>query len=202
MNIIYANIDTSNILANWIDENHRLILINGKYNRNYFTKCQIVFEEGYYIYAEEKKDHVKLTVHDSETKQMMVKIKVTYDTTQINDYICSYDIKDKDEVKTWDKDDVETFDCFMKLMIQAYLSINTFFIYGNIVEDREVVIHSKSQGNDKVFTFRKYDDKIYAVQTTAHRSPEGIFSVRGHFRKYKDGKIVWIDEYLKGVNKE
>ena len=31
-----------------------------------------------------------------------------------------------------------------------------------------------------------------------HRSPEGSFSVRGHFRHYKDGKVIWISEYTKG----
>lgn len=41
----------------------------------------------------------------------------------------------------------------------------------------------------------------YAVSSHTHKSPEGIFSVRGHFRKYKSGKVIWIDEYLKGTDK-
>ena len=49
--------------------------------------------------------------------------------------------------------------------------------------------------------FRVFEGKTYAVSTSAHRSPEGIFSVRGHFRRYKDGKVIWIDEYLKGLGK-
>ncbi len=32
-----------------------------------------------------------------------------------------------------------------------------------------------------------------------HRSPQGIFSVRGHFRQYKSGKRVWIEPYQKGT---
>lgn len=35
-----------------------------------------------------------------------------------------------------------------------------------------------------------------------HKSPEGIFSVRGHYRKYKNGKTVWIKEYKKGEGKQ
>lgn len=31
-----------------------------------------------------------------------------------------------------------------------------------------------------------------------HKSPEGVFSVRGHYRHYKSGKVVWIAEYSKG----
>lgn len=35
-----------------------------------------------------------------------------------------------------------------------------------------------------------------------HKSPEGVFSVHGHYRKYKNGKIVWIKEYKKGEGKQ
>ncbi|MBR1760927.1 MAG: hypothetical protein IJ741_07085 [Schwartzia sp.] len=31
-----------------------------------------------------------------------------------------------------------------------------------------------------------------------HASPKGIFTVRGHYRRYKSGKVVWIQEYKKG----
>ena len=31
-----------------------------------------------------------------------------------------------------------------------------------------------------------------------HASPAGSFSVRGHYRKYKSGAVVWIDPYIKG----
>ena len=35
-----------------------------------------------------------------------------------------------------------------------------------------------------------------------HRSPRGQFSVRGHYRHYKNGKTVWIREYTKGAGKK
>ena len=31
-----------------------------------------------------------------------------------------------------------------------------------------------------------------------HRSPAGVFTVRGHYRRYKNGKTVWIAPYTKG----
>lgn len=34
-----------------------------------------------------------------------------------------------------------------------------------------------------------------------HASPTGIFSVRGHYRHYKNGTVIWIDEYKKGIGK-
>ena len=32
-----------------------------------------------------------------------------------------------------------------------------------------------------------------------HRSPDGAFTVRGHYRHYKNGKTVWIQPYNKGT---
>ena len=32
--------------------------------------------------------------------------------------------------------------------------------------------------------------------------PAGAFNVRGHYRRYKDGKTVWIQPYTKGSGKE
>lgn len=36
----------------------------------------------------------------------------------------------------------------------------------------------------------------------SHASPRGIFSVRGHYRHYKSGKVIWIPEYKKGTGKK
>ena len=36
----------------------------------------------------------------------------------------------------------------------------------------------------------------------SHTSCSGEFSVRGHFRHYKSGKVVWINEYRKGTGKK
>lgn len=32
--------------------------------------------------------------------------------------------------------------------------------------------------------------------------PEGVFQVRGHFRRYQTGQVVWIDGYMKGIDKD
>lgn len=38
------------------------------------------------------------------------------------------------------------------------------------------------------------------IQGERHK-PRGKFSVRGHYRHYKDGKVIWINEYVKGSGK-
>ena len=88
----------------------------------------------------------------------------------------------------------------IRLFCSAFSHINAFMFYGNITDDNQM---KAIKQNDHIF-LKVYDERLFAVpvnQHAIHKSPEGIFSVRGHFRKYKSGKIVWINEYLKGLNK-
>lgn len=39
------------------------------------------------------------------------------------------------------------------------------------------------------------------VSQNSHSSPQGEFSVRGHYRHYRNGRVVWISEYVKGKGK-
>lgn len=52
---------------------------------------------------------------------------------------------------------------------------------------------------DGVTYLIKYDreQKPHVLTTGHHLSPNYAFNVRGHFRKYKDGKIIWIEGYEK-----
>lgn len=90
----------------------------------------------------------------------------------------------------------------IEMYSNAFIMANAFLMYGNVVNDKEIVPTGRNEGFDKVIVFRKHKDKVYAVPTHYHRSPEGVFEVRGHFRHYKDGKLVWIDSYLKGTDKD
>lgn len=83
------------------------------------------------------------------------------------------------------------------------LLVNALLLYGNLVDGTSTTVRAKSDEDDKHYFIKEYDNKLYAVSSHTHRSPEGIFSVRGHFRKYKkSGKVIWIDEYLKGTEKD
>lgn len=56
----------------------------------------------------------------------------------------------------------------------------------------------KSKSSGITYVLRR-DSKTAAIMPHGkHRSPQGTFNVRGHFRHYKDGKIVWVEEYSKG----
>lgn len=52
------------------------------------------------------------------------------------------------------------------------------------------------------YIIRHSNGTILAAPRGSHASPTGVFTVRGHFRHYKSGKVVWIAEYRKGEGKK
>ena len=48
---------------------------------------------------------------------------------------------------------------------------------------------------------RRGADPIVSIPGTRAK-PAGAFGVRGHYRRYKDGRTVWIKPYTKGTGKE
>lgn len=58
--------------------------------------------------------------------------------------------------------------------------------------------HNKSKPNGVTYVLRRDSTTAAILPHGKHRSPQGTFNVRGHFRHYKDGKVVWIEEYSKG----
>lgn len=60
----------------------------------------------------------------------------------------------------------------------------------------------KSKSSGITYVLRRDSKTAVIIPHGKHRSPQGTFNVRGHFRHYKDGKIVWIEEYSKGCGKK
>ena len=49
------------------------------------------------------------------------------------------------------------------------------------------------------YIFKHSGSGPHLQQRGQHASPAGAFSVRGHYRHYKNGKTVWIQPYNKGT---
>ena len=107
-------------------------------------------------------------------------------------------------------EDVET-------IITVYCSTMALMVYGNgsrvidapvgaepsrrPTEARQSVSASKKgkdARNSVTYVLRATRSGIAAIPQGSHASPSREFSVRGHFRHYKSGKVVWVDEYRKG----
>lgn len=128
-------------------------------------------------------------------KGQIAKGKITHKENSESDFDLIFDIRDKDDEKL---KDVEIK--LLQVFCTAFVEANCFMWYGNYVENKKYIAKGQNEGDDKVITFRKYKESIYAVPVGHHRSPEGVFKVRGHFRRYKNGKVIWIDEFLKGTD--
>lgn len=97
----------------------------------------------------------------------------------------------------------DTIPKLISLFCDAFLLSNAFLMYGNVINDKDIIASSRNSGEDKIIVFRPYNNKLYAVPSRYKKSPEGVFPVRGHFRHYKKSdKLVWIEEYMKGVKAE
>lgn len=91
----------------------------------------------------------------------------------------------------------------MMILITSYVHTNAFLWYGNFLDrdKREFSAVGKNRNGNKTIVFRPFQNQLYAASVGRHRSPEGVFQVRGHFRRYKTGKVIWIDGFMKGVDK-
>lgn len=58
-----------------------------------------------------------------------------------------------------------------------------------------------SKKENVIYIFRGHGGKISVSPAGSHASPQGVFTVRGHYRHMKNGKIVWISAYKKGTGK-
>lgn len=58
---------------------------------------------------------------------------------------------------------------------------------------------TKKMGKRTTYILRSVNGALSAVPRGSHASPRGIFTVRGHYRHYKSGKVVWVSEYKKGT---
>ena len=95
----------------------------------------------------------------------------------------------------------------IQTILTVYSSLMALLVYGsNIKKSSKYTLHkNKTKETSKV---RKQKGVSYIIRNTKyfnslslnghHRSPSGVFSVRGHYRHYKNGQVIWINEYKKG----
>ena len=60
----------------------------------------------------------------------------------------------------------------------------------------------KNKSSGITYVLKRTDKDVQILRQGSHARPEGTFSVRGHFRHYKNGRVIWIAEYVKGSGKE
>lgn len=111
--------------------------------------------------------------------------------------------KDKMQLEPSDKQSVLT----------VYCSLMALMAFGNIVKDNEPISkiervgvpHKAQKSTTKrkkkpttTYILRKTKTGLQAISRGSHASPGFEFTVRGHYRHYKSGKVVWVSEFTKG----
>ena len=94
----------------------------------------------------------------------------------------------------------------LRSVLTVYCSLMALMVYGQ-VETKAGQIPDKVQGNTRkkpingrnqkkpprtTYILKSGNGALMAVPRDSHASPGGIFSVRGHFRHYKKGKVISI----------
>lgn len=100
-------------------------------------------------------------------------------------------------------------------VLTVYCSVMALIVFGkftvdvgqNTAQEKEsrptkpTKSHKRSQRNGVTYILGATVNELQMMAKGSHRSPRSSFSVRGHYRHYKSGKVVWIDEYQKGTGK-
>jgi hypothetical protein len=100
-------------------------------------------------------------------------------------------------------------------MLTIYSSLMACMVYstptirGNPEMSKSKTMNGKAKPKQKkskaapnvVYILRETNGRLIAAPQGSHASPKGEFSVRGHYRHYKNGKVVWINPYKKGTGK-
>jgi len=100
----------------------------------------------------------------------------------------------------------------LQSVLTVYCSLMALMAYGTVEPDepreaRETTVHrahrrpSKKPKRKVTYILRTVNGSLIAAAKGSHASPQGTFTVRGHYRHYKSGKVVWIAEYKKGTGK-
>lgn len=102
--------------------------------------------------------------------------------------------------------------------LTVYCSLMALMVYGRMESgpgpDKEPSVKENGLRPTKVtksptrkpmkrntYILHRANGALLVAPRGSHASPSGIFTVRGHYRHYKSGKVVWIAEYRKGTGK-
>ncbi len=149
----------------------------------------------------------------------ILKFNITLDKNPIGNFKLSKSINGtcsllKDNLKYA----AENKDSFIQDILGLYAMTMAFITFGDdvspdisenecetIVKNMKRAVSKSSKGstthnsNNITYIFTKHKNKLDLAAKGSHMSPRGIFGVRGHFRHYKNGNVIWIEPYKKGL---
>ncbi len=121
------------------------------------------------------------------------------------------------EVKNSFKRTPEPYNEAIQGAITIYCSLMALMVYGSDIEPHEPEEKelpekntgklskkraAKKSGNGITYIVHRTAKGVTVGRKGSHASPNGIFTVRGHWRHYQNGNVIWISEYKKGTGEK
>ena len=139
------------------------------------------------------RDGDKVQVHFKEDGKTLDKTKIIFDRT-IND---------------WAMQDCKLQRNVVVDAIRVY-TYAMFYISSDkpVIETTELTVSQSQKGkrrkqyNKKPTKIMRFKHISKSTSTVKRKSPEGVFTVRGHYRHLATGKRIWVREYKNGTGKK
>lgn len=188
-------------LLEWRDSHKDLVRLNPAPMKSIEIVCK---DSGFTIKGIREDDYLKLNINHKGMSLGSVQFRM------LPGGLWS---KVKDKTNLPDKDGVQS-------VLTVYGSLMALMVYGNSDRPTEFVDLPPQTAADKktstkpsrpqkqkkrqsvTYILRSDKNGIYVASKGRHASPKGVFGVRGHYRHYKSGKVVWISEFQKGTGKK
>ena len=122
------------------------------------------------------------------------------------------------EIKNTFKKTPDPYKQAVEAAISTYISLMALMVYGSDIEPQEPPEKSqpeKSSGKKPVkkpqkkkpspgitYIIHRKGNAVTVGRQGSHASPTGVFTVRGHWRHYQNGNVIWISEYKKGTGEK
>ena len=103
-------------------------------------------------------------------------------------------------------------------VLTVYCSTMAFMVYGNTpvqtpmptpikhkptgAVPKKRPTKKKTAGITYILNRQNNAPRLSAQGSRSRCSPSGVFTVRGHYRHLKNGKVVWVAQYTKGTGKK
>lgn len=190
-----------NFLIGWRDEHKAMVRQNVCPMKSVEIICK---DSGFHIKAIRQDEELRLHINHAGRSLGHACFKLRYDG------LWSL-VKDKTKLPT--KDGLQS-------VVTVYGTLMAFMVFGNEeyqyedFEKEEKPVSSPGKKTNKksnphkkkrqsiTYILRSDKNGTRIASKNRHASPKGVFGVRGHYRHYKNGKVVWISEFQKGTGKK
>lgn len=100
------------------------------------------------------------------------------------------------------KNRMQTSQEHLQSLLSIYCVVMAVMAYGWQKPDEDEEPEEKPERKPSKKAKKRANGAVTVAPKGSRARPRGEFSVRGHYRHYRSGKVIWIVEYRKGTGKK